>query len=98
MKLKGESGNITDLLGIARDITEQKRIQHQMNRTEKLAAIGQLATGIANEINNPLGGMQNCVRTLNAEGNDEDVRKRYIPLLEKGLNRIESVIRNLLDF
>jgi len=96
--LKDESGNITDLLGIARDITEQKRIQHQMNRTEKLAAIGQLATGIAHEINNPLGGMQNCVRTLNTDGNDEDVRKRYIPLLEKGLNRIESVIRNLLDF
>jgi len=96
--LRDENGDIMGLLGIARDITEQKRIQHQMNRTEKLAAIGQLATGIAHEINNPLGGMQNCVRTLNAEGDNNDVRKKYLSLLEKGLNRIESVIRNLLDF
>ncbi|MBI3584897.1 MAG: PAS domain S-box protein [Nitrospinae bacterium] len=96
--LRDKNGEIIGLLGIARDITERKRIQHQMNRTEKLAAIGQLSTGIAHEINNPLGGMQNCVRTLNTEGDDEDVRKRYLPLLEKGLNRIESVIRNLLDF
>ncbi|MBI3815213.1 MAG: PAS domain S-box protein [Nitrospinae bacterium] len=96
--LRDEKGNATGLLGIARDITEQKRIQHQMNRAEKLAAIGQLATGIAHEINNPLGGMQNCVRTLSSEGHDEDMRKRYLPLLEKGLKRIESVIKNLLDF
>jgi PAS domain S-box-containing protein len=96
--LRDKNGDVTGLLGIARDITERKRIQHKMNRTEKLAAIGQLATGIAHEINNPLGGMQNCVRTLNTEGDDADVRKRYLPLLEKGLNRIESVIRNLLDF
>lgn len=96
--LRDKNGEIIGLLGIARDITERKRIQHQMNRTEKLAAIGQLATGIAHEINNPLGGMQNCVRTLNTDGDDEDVRQRYLPLLEKGLNRIESVIRNLLDF
>lgn len=96
--LRDETGNITGLLGIARDITEQKKIQHQMNRTEKLAAIGQLATGIAHEINNPLGGIQNCVRTLHIEGDNDTLRKRYLPLLEKGVNRIESVIRNLLDF
>lgn len=96
--LRGENEKIIGLLGIARDITEHKKMQHQMNRAEKLAAIGQLATGIAHEINNPLSGMQNCVRTLYSEGDNEKVRKRYLPLLEKGLKRIESVIKNLLDF
>ncbi|OGV95493.1 MAG: hypothetical protein A3I04_04245 [Nitrospinae bacterium RIFCSPLOWO2_02_FULL_39_110] len=96
--LMGENEKISGLLGIARDITEHKKMQHQMNRAEKLAAIGQLATGIAHEINNPLGGMQNCVRTLYSEGDNENVRNRYLPLLEKGLKRIESVIKNLLAF
>jgi PAS domain S-box-containing protein len=93
-----ENGDITNILVIARDITDRKRIQSQMNKAEKLAAIGQLVTGIAHEINNPLGGMQNCVRTLYLEGYEENVRRRYLPLLEKGLKRVDSVIRNLLDF
>jgi len=96
--LKDADGSIIGLLGIARDITERKRLQEQMSRAEKLAAIGQLSMGIAHEINNPLSGMLNCVRALAAEPEDEKLKKKYLLLIEKGLSRIEYIVRQLLGF
>lgn len=96
--LKGDKGSLTGYLGIATDITDQKKIEEQMMRTEKLAAVGQLSMGVAHEINNPLSGMLNCVRTLSEEGENETLRERYLDLLEKGLKRIESVVKQLLGF
>ena len=96
--LKDNNGTVIGLLGIAMDVTERKRLEEQINRAEKLSAIGQLSMGIAHEINNPLSGMLNCVRTLSDEGADAYLRTRYLALIEKGLNRIESIIKQLLGF
>lgn len=96
--LKENEGTMIGFLGIATDVTDKKRLEEQMMRTEKLAAVGQLSTGIAHEINNPLSGMLNCVRALTEEGENESLRKKYLVLLDKGLNRIGSIIKQLLGF
>jgi len=65
---------------------------------EKMAALGQITAGIAHEINNPLGGLLNCVKNMQDDPHDMDMQDRYLPLLSKGLHQIESIMRQLLNF
>lgn len=77
---------------------ELKRTNEQMLQVEKMAAMGRLSAGIAHEINNPLGGMLNCIKSMKENPDDEEMRRRYLDLLKKGLQRIENTVRQLLNF
>lgn len=65
---------------------------------EKMASMGILSAGIAHEVNNPLGGMLNCVKSMRENPQDVEMQERYLPLLDKGLKRIEHTMRQLLNF
>jgi signal transduction histidine kinase len=75
---------------------ELKRANEKMIQSEKLASIGILASGVAHEINNPLGGLFNCVRMLRQSGGDPEFRERYLGLVGEGLDRIENTVSKLL--
>ena len=82
---------------ILRDRTAERRMQRQMAEQERIASVGTLAAGIAHEINNPLDGLQNCLRRIiNAPGNTEQI-ERYAGLMTASLHHIETVVRQLLD-
>ena len=72
--------------------------REQAFRNEKLASLGQLTAGIAHEINNPLGGMLNCVKSMQADPDNIELKNRYLVLLDKGLRRIEHTMQQLLNF
>ncbi len=64
----------------------------------RLAAMGELAAGLAHEINNPLGGLQNALAVLRRGGLSEEKRGRYFDLLSEGLQRIAETVNRLRRF
>jgi signal transduction histidine kinase len=81
---------------MVRDQAERKSLQAEIANHEKLALLGQLASGMAHEVNNPLGGLMNAVDTLDKYGDDQDTRQKTINLLRRGLNGIQQVVRAAL--
>jgi signal transduction histidine kinase len=87
---------------MARRLTglEQDRaatVQRMVN-AERLAALGQLAAGLAHEIHNPLDGMLECLAYLDADPQKSSRAAKYYPMLRDGLQRIAGTMRQMLSF
>lgn len=81
---------------MAIEMAEKKTLEQQMAVSEKLVALGRISAGVAHEVNNPLAGLLNCIDTLKKHPDDPELVERYLPLLEKGLNRIRDIVQSLL--
>ena len=79
------------------DLTEQKRGEEVLRRTEKLAAAGRLAASIAHEINNPLEAITNCLYLLE-QSSLEDSARAYLNLAQKELDRVTHITTQTLRF
>jgi len=77
-------------------INERENLSIRLAEEEKLALIGKLASAMAHEVNNPLGGMGNAIETLRRHGDDPKVRDTSLGLLERGLAGIANVVRAAL--
>ncbi len=77
-------------------VKEERRLQEQLTRSEKLAVIGELAAEVVHEVNNPLDGIQNCSRLLRRSADDPHRVRQMLDLMDTGLYRIEMIIRRLL--
>jgi two-component system NtrC family sensor kinase len=102
-----ESGRVTGVLAIMRDVTDEKRMTEQLLQQEKLAAVGQLVSGVAHELNNPLAGVMAFSQLLltspelaAALPTDElglDAREA-IQTIHEEAKRAAKIVSNLLTF
>lgn len=80
---------------IGRDVTEQKKTEEFLRRSDKIAAVGQMASGIAHEIRNPLAAIKWNVQLL--YGNHEDAASRAnVDVILSELDRIDSIVGEFL--
>lgn len=88
------------ILIVARDITERKKLQEELFHAEKLASIGQLAAGVAHQINNPLGaisGRAQMLARLKAPA-DHKFLQEQIGKIQRDCARISKTVNDLLGF
>ncbi len=96
--LRDAEGNLTGVTGIFQDITEKKEIEARMRRVDKLASLGQLASGLAHEIKNPLAGIGSAIQVLTSKLHIEDHQQEIVQEILKQINRLDGTIKNLLNF
>lgn len=94
----GETGDSQGAVVILRDLSELKRLEEKVQRTEKLAAIGELAAGVAHEIRNPLSSIRGFAQFLKHSLKDRPQEQEYADTMVIEIDRINSVITDLLTF
>jgi PAS domain S-box-containing protein len=100
--LRSESGQTHGLVVLLRDITEMGKLEAQLRRSDKLAALGTLSAGVAHEVKNPLHALGLNLHLLQAElaagAPDGSAVHGYLDVLRSELQRLQRIVENFLRF
>ncbi|OQX82736.1 MAG: hypothetical protein B6D63_07295 [Candidatus Latescibacteria bacterium 4484_7] len=86
------------LIAIFDDLTEQKRMEEELRRADRLRSLGELSAGVAHEIRNPLTGIATTAQVLREKLADEKDKIKYLTVILDEINRLDGIIKNLLLF
>jgi PAS domain S-box-containing protein len=96
--LKNSNGELIGTLGIGKDFTEFKRIERQLQQSEKLATVGELAAGIAHEVGTPLNVILGTAEYLMMEMEGDDPKIEELKIIISQAEHITKLIHQLLNF
>ena len=96
-KTRGEFGRLfLAYNALVRSMKEREELGKRLAEEKRLGSLGRLASAVAHEINNPLGGLFNALSTLKSHSHLQSVRDVSLGLLERGLIGIRDVVRTTL--
>jgi PAS domain S-box-containing protein len=93
-----EHGRVTGALCIVRDITDERRFGDELRQREKLAAVGQLVSGVAHELNNPLAGISAFAQLLDGAGPLNSEQRDAVETIQMEAKRAAKIVSSLLLF
>ena len=94
--LRGAEGQALGVVAILRDLTPVRQLEEQLRRSDRLAALGTLAAGLAHEIKNPLTSIMTFSRHVARRFDDERFRQRFQSVVPRELERINAIVDGLL--
>jgi len=95
--LRGSEGKDLGVIGVFRDLTRVRQLEDRLRRSDRLAAVGELAAGLAHEIKNPLTALLTFSRHLPRKFEDADFRQKFQAVVPRELERINGIVEGLLE-
>ena len=96
--VRDKNGTIIGAAKIARDITQQKKMEAAIHVSERLASVGRLAATVAHEINNPLEAVTNFIYLARQHPELPEKVKRYLSYADQELGRVAHIAQQTLGF
>ena len=95
--LRDSEGKVIGAVASFNDISQVKKLEEEIKRSDRLATAGEMAAGLAHEIRNPLSGLRGSAQLLASELGKRDPRTEYAQVIVEEVDRVEGIIRKLLD-
>jgi signal transduction histidine kinase len=96
--LNGAREETTGTVLVLDDLTEQRRLEEQIQRAQRLAALGRLAGGLAHEIRNPLGITRAAAQMLERELESQPNFREYTEVIQIEIDRVDRLIEQFLAY
>lgn len=98
-RISGELDQVAETINqMAFELEEKKKLEEQLHRSERLAALGQLVSGIAHELRNPLGIIRATVQIMEKSVKEKKEVEEYTSIIKEQVDRQNRIIKELLDF
>ncbi|MEN6468275.1 MAG: ATP-binding protein, partial [Smithella sp.] len=81
---------------IFQDLTEIKRMEENLEKSKRLALIGEMAAGLAHEMRNPLASITGSIQLLGQTANMEETDRRLMQIIMRGKDRLDNFVRDFL--
>lgn len=97
-RLYSERGEPSGLIITFQDLTEIRSMEESIRRTDRLAAVGRVAAGLAHEIRNPLGAMRGAIQVLESNTPPESIHADLMKIILSESDRLNNIITNFLSY
>jgi two-component system NtrC family sensor kinase len=96
--MRDEQGDLTSIVAVMTDITDAAMLQAKLMHAEKMAAVGQLVSGVAHEVNNPLTAILGFADLLMENPEIPDSARKDLRVILQEAQRTKQIVQNLLSF